>query len=59
VERPRGTRRIYTLHDQGILAVRAYLERVWGDAVERFRAVATVSDEAGTASRTGELPRDR
>ena len=59
VERPRGTRRIYTLHDQGILAVRAYLERVWGDAAERFRAVATVSDEAGTASRTGELRRDR
>src|SRR4249920_3882478 len=40
VEEPRGTRRIYRLHDQGIEAVRAYLERVWGDAATRFRLVA-------------------
>jgi DNA-binding transcriptional ArsR family regulator len=37
VEEPRGTRRIYRLHDAGIEAVRAYLERVWGDAATRFR----------------------
>ena len=30
VEEPRGTRRIYRLHDEGVAAVRAYLERVWG-----------------------------
>jgi len=30
VEQPRGTRRIYRLHDEGVAAVRAYLERVWG-----------------------------
>jgi DNA-binding transcriptional ArsR family regulator len=29
VEEPRGTRRIYRLHDEGVQAVRAYLERVW------------------------------
>ena len=40
VEEPRGTRRIYRLHDQGVEAVRAYLERVWGDAAARFRLVA-------------------
>jgi DNA-binding transcriptional ArsR family regulator len=40
VERPRGTRRIYQLHDQGIEAVRAYVERVWGDAAARYRVVA-------------------
>ena len=40
VDEPRGTRRIYRLHDQGIEAVQAYLERVWGDAVARFRLVA-------------------
>lgn len=40
VEEPRGTRRIYRLHDQGVLAVRAYLEQVWGDAAGRFRAAA-------------------
>ena len=31
-ERPQGTRRIYHLQDQGLHAVQAYLERVWGDA---------------------------
>ena len=40
VEEPRGTRRIYRLHDDGVDAVRAYLERVWGDAASRFRLVA-------------------
>jgi DNA-binding transcriptional ArsR family regulator len=40
VEEPRGTRRIYRLHDEGVEAVRAYLERVWGEAAARFRLVA-------------------
>jgi DNA-binding transcriptional ArsR family regulator len=40
VEQPMGTRRIYQLHDQGIAAVQAYLERVWGDAAARFHIVA-------------------
>jgi DNA-binding transcriptional ArsR family regulator len=40
VEEPRGTRRIYRLHDEGVETVRAYLEQVWGDAATRFRLVA-------------------
>jgi DNA-binding transcriptional ArsR family regulator len=40
VEEPRGTRRIYRLHDAGLDAVRLYLEQVWGDAAARFRLVA-------------------
>ena len=40
VEQARGTRRIYQLDDEGAEAVRAYLERVWGDAAVRFRLVA-------------------
>jgi DNA-binding transcriptional ArsR family regulator len=40
VEEPRGTRRIYRLHDEGVEAVRGYLERVWGEAAARFRLVA-------------------
>jgi DNA-binding transcriptional ArsR family regulator len=40
VEEPRGTRRIYRLHDEGVAAVRTYLERVWGEAAGRFRLVA-------------------
>lgn len=37
VEEPRGTRRLYRLHDEGLAAVRTYLDRVWGDAATRFR----------------------
>lgn len=40
-ERAEGTHRIYRLHDDGIEAVRAYLEQVWGDAAARFQLVAT------------------
>ena len=40
VERPRGTRHIYALHDQGIEAVQAYLTQVWGEAVARFQLTA-------------------
>jgi hypothetical protein len=35
-----GTRRLYRLHDEGIAAVRAYLEQVWGDVAARFRLAA-------------------
>jgi DNA-binding transcriptional ArsR family regulator len=41
VEEPRGTRRIYQLHDQGMQAVQAYVQRVWGEAAARYRIVAT------------------
>jgi DNA-binding transcriptional ArsR family regulator len=41
IERPRGTRRIYRLHDQGIEAVQAYLQTVWGEAAARFRMLAS------------------
>ena len=37
VSEPRGTRRLYRLHDEGIEAVQAYLEQVWGEAAARFR----------------------
>ncbi len=40
VEEPLGTRRIYRLHDEGVEAVRRYLQQVWGDAATRFRLVA-------------------
>jgi DNA-binding transcriptional ArsR family regulator len=39
-ERAEGTRRIYHLEDEGLAAVREYLETVWGDAATRFRMVA-------------------
>ncbi len=39
-EEARGTQRIYHLQDEGMLAVRAYLEGVWGEAAARFRMLA-------------------
>jgi DNA-binding transcriptional ArsR family regulator len=39
-EEPRGTRRIYRLHEDGAAAVRAYLEALWGQAGLRFRLLA-------------------
>jgi DNA-binding transcriptional ArsR family regulator len=39
-DRPEGTRRLYRLHDEGMEAVQAYLEQVWGDAAARFRLLA-------------------
>jgi DNA-binding transcriptional ArsR family regulator len=39
-DRAEGTRRLYRLHDEGIDAVREYLEQVWGDAATRFRLLA-------------------
>jgi len=39
-DRAEGTRRLYRLHDEGIAAVREYLEQVWGQAAVRFRIVA-------------------
>jgi DNA-binding transcriptional ArsR family regulator len=40
VEEARGTRRIYRLQDRGLDAVRAHLERVWGESATRFRLIA-------------------
>ena len=39
-DRAEGNRRLYRLHDEGIAAVREYLEDVWGEAAARFRLVA-------------------
>ena len=39
-EHAQGTSRIYYLRDEGLQAVQAYLEQVWGDAAQRFRLFA-------------------
>jgi DNA-binding transcriptional ArsR family regulator len=43
-EEARGTRRIYRVQEQGIEAVRGYLEQVWGEAAARFRLMAETTD---------------
>jgi DNA-binding transcriptional ArsR family regulator len=44
-DRAEGTRRLYRLHDDGIVAVRDYLEQLWGDAAARFRIAAENTTE--------------
>jgi DNA-binding transcriptional ArsR family regulator len=39
-ERAEGTRRIYQLEAEGLEAVQAYVQGVWGEAANRFRLVA-------------------
>jgi DNA-binding transcriptional ArsR family regulator len=49
IDRPRGTRRVYELHDLGVEAVRAYLAEVWGEAAARFRLAAENTRPSGRA----------
>ena len=44
-DRAEGTRRLYRLHDEGLAAVREYLESVWGEAAARFRIAAENTTE--------------
>jgi DNA-binding transcriptional ArsR family regulator len=44
-DRAEGTRRLYRLDDEGIAAVREYLEQVWGEATARFRLLAENTGE--------------
>jgi DNA-binding transcriptional ArsR family regulator len=49
-----GTRRVYHLQEQGIEAVRDYLERVWGEGAARFRLVAeNTTERPGGSGKTG------
>ena len=38
--RVEGRRHVYGLDDEGIVALREYLERVWGETAARFRIAA-------------------
>src|SRR4029453_2499211 len=46
-DRAEGRRRLYRLHDEGIAAVREYLEGVWGEAAARFRRAAEKTAQRG------------
>ena len=39
-EEPVGTRRIYRLRPEGVDAVQAYLNQLWGDVATRYRLAA-------------------
>jgi len=46
-DRAAGNRRLYRLHDEGIAALREYLEQVWGEAAARFRLAAENTADPG------------
>ena len=50
-EDPEGARRIYHLRTEGVEAMRAYLEQVWGEAAVRFRLAAENTTPARRTSR--------
>jgi DNA-binding transcriptional ArsR family regulator len=51
-EEAQGTRRIYHLQQEGMQAVRVYLESVWGDAATRFRLFAENTDDSAPRARS-------
>jgi DNA-binding transcriptional ArsR family regulator len=40
VSRPQGTRRVYRLNPDGVTALRAYLDRIWDQALTAFQKAA-------------------
>jgi DNA-binding transcriptional ArsR family regulator len=44
-EQASGTRRIYHLREEGLHAIQAYLEGIWGNAAARFRLLAENTGE--------------
>jgi DNA-binding transcriptional ArsR family regulator len=46
-EEAAGTRRIYHLRTEGVEAMRAYLEQVWGETAARFRLAAENTQRRG------------
>jgi DNA-binding transcriptional ArsR family regulator len=40
VSRPEGTRRVYRLNPDGVTALRAYLDRIWEEALTAFGKAA-------------------
>ncbi len=56
-EQARGTRRIYHLQEEGMHAIAAYLEGIWGEAAGRFRLLAENTgrtENTGRATNTGQ-----
>jgi DNA-binding transcriptional ArsR family regulator len=48
VDQARGTRRVYRLNPDGVAALRAYLDRVWDDALASFQKAAEADPDAGS-----------
>jgi DNA-binding transcriptional ArsR family regulator len=53
--RASGTRRIYQIQPQGVQAIHAYLDQMWGQALASFQAAATAA-AAATGNERQEQP---
>jgi len=47
LDRADGTRRLYSLHDQGAESVARYMEQIWGEVAMRFRLAAENTGDPG------------
>jgi DNA-binding transcriptional ArsR family regulator len=47
-KQPVGTRRIYRLEAEGMVAIQRYLSQVWGEAGARFRLAAENTEPRGS-----------
>lgn len=48
-----GRRQFYAIDTQGLIAIRAYLDSFWGDALEAFKAYAEKDQPKRVARRKG------
>ena len=46
IDRAAGTRRIYQVNPDGVAALRTYLDQVWNDALEAFRAYVATEEQS-------------
>jgi DNA-binding transcriptional ArsR family regulator len=46
IDRAAGTRRIYQVNPDGVAALRTYLDQVWNDALEAFRAYVETEEQS-------------
>lgn len=57
MERREGTRRLYRLRTEGLVELRAFLDELWPDTLERFKAVAEAEPGPSPAPPSGGVPR--
>jgi len=55
-----GTRRLYRINPDGVLAIRAYLDQMWGQALASFEAAARqAAQQAGSEPDPAGTPSDK
>jgi DNA-binding transcriptional ArsR family regulator len=52
LSRPEGTRRVYRLDPNGVMALRSYLERIWSEALRAFQQAVESAPADGDEEET-------